>query len=392
MPETNRSEFEKRLESVDRATLAPIVGALFDTPNVILGDWRYEAIEGGFGHAYGVYRFHGEALVNGETRSWSAILKALGPDMGSAKATAWDYWKREALIYQHGLLDDLPEGLAAPRCLSVVDYPGQESWLWMEEIEESGDNNWSLERYAMAARHLGRFNGAYLVVKPLPNVPWLSSGQFRQRLALAEPSIADLPHLQRNPLFADMSSKESIDHGLRLWGERDQLLSVLDRLPRTLCHHDAFRRNLIARDDADRRSQTVAVDWSMLGPGVVGEELVALFQASLRFVAIDFERIAELDGLIFGGYMDGLRDAGWQGDITLARFGYAATVALTGIASQAIHWPSVAKHAAALPPGAEPPRLLSPGGEEQAAALHAHLLTLGDEAYALLDTFGNTLS
>ncbi len=391
MSETGLDEFEKRLESVDRATLNPIVRAIFETPNVTLGDWRYETIVGGFGHAFGVYRFHGEALVNGETRSWSAILKALGPDMGSAEATAWDYWRREALIYQHGLLDDLPEGLAAPRCLSVVGYPGQESWLWMEEIQESGDNEWSLERYAMAARHLGRFNGAYLVGKPLPNVPWLSSGQFRQRLTLAKPGIADLPQLQQNPLFVGMSTKERIAQGLRLWAEHDRLLSVLDRLPRALCHHDAFRRNLIACDDKHGESQTVAIDWSMLGPGAVGEELVALFQASLRFVAIDIERIAELDGLIFGGYVDGLRDAGWQGDARLARFGYAATAALTAIANQAIQWPSVAKRAAALPPDAEPPRLLSPGGVEQAAALHAHLLTLGDEAYALLGTFGNTL-
>lgn len=127
------------------------------------------------------------------------------------------------------------------------------------------------------------------------------------------------------------------------------------------------------------------IDWAKLGPGVIGEELVALFSTSLRFVAVDLGRIAGLDALIFDGYVGGLRDAGWQGETRLARFGYAATAALTGIASQAISWPSVARRAAALPPDTEPPRLLSPGGAEQAAAVDVHLLRMGDEAYELLD-------
>lgn len=357
MSEMDRSKFEKRLQSVDQTTLTPIVRALFDTTNVTVRTWHYQVVEGGFGHAYGVYRFQGEALVCDETRDWSAMLKVLGPERGSPEPTAWDYWKREALIYQDGLLNDLAEGLTAPRYLSGVEYADQEAWLWMEEVHESGSDEWPLERYGLAARHLGQFNGDYLVGRPLPPVSWLSSGEFRLRLALAEPGITELPRLSHNPLFSGMSTDESIAHGLRLWSDHGRLLSVLDQLPRTLCHHDAFRYNLIARDGEDGRSQTVAIDWSKLGPGVIGEELVALFAASLRFVAIDIERIAELDALIFDGYMSGLRDVGWKGDGRMARFGYAATAALTSIAGQAIHWPRVAKRAAALPPGAEPPAL-----------------------------------
>lgn len=90
--------------------------------------------------------------------------------------------------------------------------------------------------------------------------------------------------------------------------------------------------------------------------------------------------------LIFAGYLAGLRAAGWQGDERLARFGFTANAALkVGIADPAIKLPTSARRAATLPPGAEPPRLLSPGGYTQAAAKQRHLLAMGDEACRLLD-------
>jgi len=379
------SEFEKRLQAVDQATLTPLVRRLLENEGAEVLNWRYQPVEGGFGHAYGVYRFQGQAQAGGKRLDWSLILKATGPAAGSQEPGASNYWKREGLAYQSGLLDDLPGDLVAPRCIGLVEYPGQESWLWLEEAIEHGDQTWPLERYALAARHLGQFNGAYLAGKPIPNVPWLSAGHFRPRLALAEPGIAELPQLNQLPIFAGLLPGDSLARSLTVWAERQRLLALLDRLPRSLCHHDAFRRNLIARTGRDGRAQTVAIDWAEMGPGVIGTEIATLFAASLTFTVIEIDRITELDGLIFAGYVAGLRDAGWQGDSRLARFGYAATAALKSIADRAIKWPNVARRAAALPPGAEPPRLLNPGGPAQATAKDLHLINLGEEAYTLID-------
>jgi hypothetical protein len=183
-----------------------------------------------------------------------------------------------------------------------------------------------------------------------------------------------------------MMSGDDLTRILRLWADRHQLLALLDRLPCSFCHLDAFRRNLIARTGDEGREQTVLIDWAEAGPGVVGEELVPLFSASLRFVAVDADKIADLDDLIFAGYVEGLRDAGWRGDSRLARFGYAATAALQSVADRAIKWPNIARRAAALPAGQEPPRLLDAGGPAQQTALRRHLLDLGDEARALLNS------
>jgi hypothetical protein len=92
-----------------------------------------------------------------------------------------------------------------------------------------------------------------------------------------------------------------------------------------------------------------------------------------------------LDAAIFQGYVVGLRDVGWQGEERLVRFGFTALTALkAAVADPATKMPNVARRIAALPPGAEVPRLLNPGGYEQAVAVSAYELGLGEEAISLL--------
>jgi hypothetical protein len=110
----------------------------------------------------------------------------------------------------------------------------------------------------------------------------------------------------------------------RLWEERDLFFDALDRLPQTLCHLDLFRRNLFAQKTADGDYQTVAVDWAYAGRGAIGEELVPLVQASVATFEVDLALAQELEDIVFEGYLEGLRDAGWRGDPRQVRLGYTA--------------------------------------------------------------------
>jgi len=105
-------------------------------------------------------------------------------------------------------------------------------------------------------------------------------------------------------------------------------LNALDQLPQTLCHLDAFRRNLFARRTADSREQTVAIDWGFMGQAALGEELVPLVLASVIFFAVDPSELRELDQIAFGNYLEGLHDVGWHGDPRIVRLGYVAAAAL----------------------------------------------------------------
>jgi hypothetical protein len=70
------------------------------------------------------------------------------------------------------------------------------------------------------------------------------------------------------------------------------------------------------------------VDWSYAGIAAIGEELVPLVGATLLFGDAEADHTQELDQIVFDGYVQGLRDAGWEGDPRLARLGYLAGLSI----------------------------------------------------------------
>jgi hypothetical protein len=318
---------------VDAALLTPLVRQVLEDDKAKVFDWHYQPVAGGIvqasGGSYGVYRFNGQAHSQGRMRPWSLILKATaaavlaaGP-IASADASDVFYWKREVLIYQSGILANLPEGLVAVRCFGVVEYPDQEFWMWLEDVD---DRAWSREDYGLAAYHLGQFNGAYLTGRPIPQAPWLSSGHLRTWLDWGEAGIMDIERLSRHPINQKWLERNAVARMIHLWSERERLLAALDCLPRTFCHYDAVRRNLMIRCNSAGEAETVAIDWAMAGIGFVGAEIAAMIGGGVYEIPA-----CELEGfeaVAFSGYIAGLRRAGWLGDLQLARFGFVATIAL----------------------------------------------------------------
>jgi hypothetical protein len=318
------------LSGVDAATLAPMVRELLDESEaVIVGEWTCRPLGGGAGEGIGLYRVSGLARARGATHPWALVVKVCAATDG-ADPGAWDYPAREGLAYGSGLLAALPGGLSTPRCLAVEAQPDGTSRLWLEAVTDAHPGPWPLDRYAVVARDLGRFNGAYLAGAPLPEQPWLSRGWLRDFVEPSGPNVADLERLAgpgASPLVRQLYLSPVVSEITRLWTEREQFLAALDRLPRTFCHQDAFRRNLLHRAGPEGE-ELVAVDWAYASHGAVGEELGQLVVASLFF----FETVGiaprELDAACFAGYMAGLREAGWAGDERLVRLGFTAAAAL----------------------------------------------------------------
>jgi thiamine kinase-like enzyme len=95
---------------------------------------------------------------------------------------------------------------------------------------------------------------------------------------------------------------------------------VLDRLearPSTLCHLDAFRKNLF-----DRAGETVAIDWSYVGTAPIGVEIGQLVMGSVAFAEHGHDPHA-LAAASLDAYVAGLRDSGWNGDEDAVRDGFA---------------------------------------------------------------------
>ena len=253
---------------------------------------------------------------------WSIILKIV------FRSAELDSGTREARAYQSGLLADLPGGMAAPHCLAVEEQAGHELWIWLEELTDHVGQPWPLARYRLAARHLGRFNGAYLAGRPLPADPWLSRGFLRAWVTRRATSAAKLPGIREHPLVRRAFPPAVADGVLRLWRDMDTLLDALDQLPQTLCHLDANPSNLFARRGVGGQEQTVAVDWECVGVAPLGVEIVGIVSSGLMRGMVEMAAARELDELAFAGYLTGLHETGWKGDPQVVRFGYTAASAL----------------------------------------------------------------
>jgi hypothetical protein len=383
-------EFRQRLQSVDATMLTPLVCQALANNALRIDEWQLTPLQKGggqvIGGVLGIFRFGGRAFDRhtGTSLPWSLILKAFsGTSSGSVDMSTWNYWKREPLVYQSGLLEALPGGLTAPRCYAVHTYPPQEFWVWMEDIQES-NSDWTLERFGLAAQDLGRFNGAYLAGYPLPTAhPWMTWGRTKQWCAITAPLAERIHNYRDTPIVKRLLPGRSFERTLELWAGHSQLLTGFERLPVCFCHHDAFHRNLLARPGSQ---ELVAIDWSISGFGRVGEEVGITTAVSLSWLGMSAGKARELDQAVFSGYVEGLRAVGWQGDARLARLGYAVNAfLLTGI-TWMLFWCESLQEAEGR---SELEAIMGASVDvaiDQWAEVQPFLLDLGEEAYQLIAT------
>jgi hypothetical protein len=257
---------------------------------------------------------------------WSLVLKVVvrhartdrGGDLVDEPGHFF-YWRREPLAYASGLLDDLP-GLRAPRCHRVEERPDGSYHLWLEDASDTG--NWTLERYALAARQLGRFGGAYLHDRSLPEQPWLHRGFGPLWRAESDETVAPFRRAETwtDPRARALLSERDVRRVLAAWDARHVLEELADAAPTTLCHYDAFRGNMAAAGE-----ETVLLDWEYVGLGALGVDPGHLTTQSMFAAHVPGGEAYALDAAVFAGYLTGLGDAGWHGDARVVRRAYCAS-------------------------------------------------------------------
>jgi hypothetical protein len=319
-------DVRERLEDAAAGRLREVVRTALGEPGAMLGEWDAAPMQATASRA--LYLLTGASRVGAAEYPWSVVLKVLAPVAGQDDPAHIFYWKRELLLYQSGLLDDLPTDLRAPRCYGCDEAADGTVWLWLEHVQEDGERAWPLTRWALAARHLGQFNGAYLAGRPLPHAPWLGGRRLRTWLERHGELVARIAAAPLNPAVRRFWPQPVVDALLRLWVERDAFCTALERLPQTFCHSDAIRRNLFAGRRIDGSEETVAIDWEYAGHLAVGEEIGQTVSVASAFFDVEPADLPALDEALFTGYLAGLRDAGWRGDERLVRFAYAAHAAL----------------------------------------------------------------
>ena len=308
--------------------LRELVPRVLGEPSAVPGKWEPVPLKafGALDGARSVFNIRGMAHVGVAERPWSLVLKVLGPAAGPHDPAHADYWKRELLLYSSGLLDDLPAGLSAPHYYGCDEPMDGVVWLWLEHVREDRERAWPLERWALAARHLGRFNGTYIVGRSLPSTPWLNGRRLRTLSDRHHSLVAQISKVPGNPAVRRWWPPQVVAAVLRLWEERVAFCDALERLPQTFCHGDAIRRNLLSR-----AGETVAVDWECAGHYSVGEEVGQTLSVASAFYDLEPADLPALDEELFASYLAGLHDVGWRGDPTQVRFAYVAHAALRNV-------------------------------------------------------------
>lgn len=235
-----------------------------------------------------------------------------------------NYWKREWLAYDWGLLGALPGQLRAPRLLLTTEPSADEAWIWMEDVEGIPGASWSVSDFASVAFDVGTTQGAYAAGhKPLPTGDWLSRDWLRgwvHTLARHADLVDDDAIWAAEPLrMLDFLR----DRFTAMWAHRDELLAIVDAAPRCLVHCDLWPANLIAADDGT----TVAIDWSQVGIGAVGQDLDQLTLDPVWMQVLAESDIEEIEQQVLPSYLAGLQSSGLEVSAEQLGTWYAAAAA-----------------------------------------------------------------
>lgn len=277
---------------------------------------------------HGLRRLRGTSTNGLHTQSWSLILKTLQPDPAGDPVTGSD-WEREALAYTSGLLHPVG-GFRPARLLHLTRPAPDRIQLWLEDVPDDTPEVWPLGRHALAAHHLGEFNGAYPADPPQrPGWLWQNwwdsfdpAGDSQETRAVRLAGAWDRPLVRLafpQPVRAELEQLEADYAGLT---------RAVGALPHTLCHLDPGRFNLRSPTRADGTPETVFLDWQSLGVGPLGADLAMMHFLNLcRFYA-DPAECGQLDEAGFAAYWRGVRSQRPGVSREEARLGYTAAAAL----------------------------------------------------------------
>ncbi|WP_377559116.1 oxidoreductase family protein [Ornithinibacillus salinisoli] len=258
---------------------------------------------------------------------WSLVLKIIKPEQGEKNnAQHHNYWKREALVNQSGLLTNLSDVIYTPQCYKVEKQENGLIWIWMEEIQEDNTKPWSENEFAFAARKLGMFNGGYLLDKTTPDYTWicrqwLKSWVYGCKKYSIDPSTYYSKVQNLNNINSIYNSYHYLNENL------DKHFNALASLPRVLAHQDLSKQNMYTKLHKGTKKLTL-IDWQFLSISGLGEDLGKLYGVALSQQDIPIEKGDYYQDLLFTNYIEGLRDAGWNKDSTLARYGFCISFAL----------------------------------------------------------------
>lgn len=322
----------KLANEITITTLLKCVSKKLDRNDVHIKSWGIEPItcESINFTTGGIYRVHGIAVSNTKEIPWSLVLKIIQPQSPEKDHPQHhNYWKREALVNQSGILADLPKVIHTPQCYLVEEKADGTVWIWMEEVQED-NSSWTANEFEFVARQLGNFNSVYVAGRTIPDEPWVCRNWLASWINGCKQYASD-PNVHY-PLIQGNDEIDSIWNSFTSLNENiEQHLQVLNKLPRVLAHQDLSRQNMYIHMNKGTERRLTLIDWQFLSISGLGEDLGKLFGVALSQGNIPSEQGDYYHELLLMSYIEGLRDIGWNGNDVLPKYGFYISFALRSV-------------------------------------------------------------
>jgi hypothetical protein len=269
----------------------------------------------------GRYRVHGRADTRHGDRPYRLFVKVVQswsrtPHFAHVPAELRDIalaglpWEVEPAVYGSDLRSCLPPGLTMPRAYAIRPVDDLSAALWLETVEHVQEP-WPLERFAEAARLLGRL-AASAQVRPLAHVGrgaqqhvvrGYAQGRLRHQLL---PALRD-DGLWHHPLLAGPFTPELRERTMAAFGRLDDIVDELESVPVMTLHGDATTRNLLVRGNG---SGFTLIDFGFWSEGPVGFDLGQLLVGEVQTGERPADGLPELEQVCVPAYVEGLRAEG----------------------------------------------------------------------------------
>lgn len=236
-------------------------------------------------------------------------------------------WREEADVLASGLGDRLPPGVRTPRVYRIDELGNDRVALWLEYVV-TAETPWTTDRYAAAARLLGRWTGRRLgdpattSRSTADGLRGMVEGLLTHRVF---PQLDD-QQLWAHPLIST-AADVALQQDLRALSNRvPALLDTLQTLPQSIGHGDACPQNLLVPVDA--ADTFVAVDISWQVPEALGFDLGQLLIGRAHTGELAVNELPILHDILLHAYLTGLADEGHHPDPDAVRFGFDASLVI----------------------------------------------------------------